>query len=170
MQFSSFDVMSQTVFKWKLERCFDISAYLFSILSSFVCCSCRVTSCSLGWVPQYVAMSLILFLLPIICLLPSVYSLEVTPNSDCASFCIIDPSLNPAFENSSHTNTNALVCNDWELSGPNSTEEGRTFHDCLQCESSSTAVDKESKENDVYWFLCKLHLMRVQLSKNGQCR
>ena len=82
-------------------------------------------------------------------------AIEVTPNSDCASFCITDTRLDPSLTLSSSTQTGDVVCNDWELDGPNSTQKGRTFHDCLQCESNSTAVDKVSEENDVYWFLCK---------------
>ena len=86
----------------------------------------------------------------------SVHGVEVTPNSDCASFCLPSPNLDPSVDLSSSTQTRDVVCNDWELDGPNSTQVGRLFHDCLQCESNSTAVDKPTKENDVYWFLCKI--------------
>ena len=96
-----------------------------------------------------------LILLLSICVLRAVHAIEVTPNSDCASFCITDTRLDPSSTLASSTQTGDLVCDDWELDGPNSTQKGRTFHDCLQCESNSTAVDKTSKENDVYWFLCK---------------
>lgn len=84
-----------------------------------------------------------------------VHTIEVTPNSGCSSICMNDPHSNPAFDNSSHTLAGDLVCNDWELSGPNSTRDGRIFHDCIQCQENSTAHDAQTNENDLYWFLCK---------------
>lgn len=112
-------------------------------------------SSSLPAVVPYVTMSFFFFFLSFY-ILNSVHGVEVTPNSDCASFCLPSPNLDPSLDLSSTTQTRDLVCNDWELDGPNSTRVGRLFHDCLQCESNSTAVDKSTKENDVYWFLCKL--------------
>lgn len=82
-----------------------------------------------------------------------VRSVEVTPNSQCSSICINQPNANLSDRNASSTQPYQLVCNDWELEGPNSTVDGRKFHSCLACESISTAYDEETKENDVYWFL-----------------
>ncbi|KAL9580369.1 MAG: hypothetical protein Q9212_004536 [Teloschistes hypoglaucus] len=82
-----------------------------------------------------------------------VYALEVSPNSPCFSVCVDDPKANPAFWNSSTTTTSDLVCNDWELVGPNATSSGRLFHDCMLCEEKSTNHDTSSNENDQYWFL-----------------
>lgn len=78
---------------------------------------------------------------------------EVTPNSQCAAICINQPNANLDDKNASSTQPYQLVCNDWELSGPNSTSDGRKFHDCVACQSNSTASDETTKENDLYWFL-----------------
>lgn len=78
---------------------------------------------------------------------------EVTPSSQCSSICINSPNANITDKVASSTQPYQLVCNDWELRGPNSTADGRKFHDCVACESTSTASDKGSRENDVYWFL-----------------
>jgi len=96
-------------------------------------------------------------ILPIVLLplLGLVHTIEVTPNSECSSICMNDPHSNPAFDNSSSTQPGKLVCNDWELEGPNSTSNGRIFHDCIQCQENSTAYDAKTNENDLYWFLCK---------------
>jgi len=88
-------------------------------------------------------------------LIGMVYGIEVTPYSPCASLCVNIPNSNIASVNSSWTLPVDLVCNDWELDGPNSTSIGRIFHDCVQCQVHSTAYDAKSNENDQYWFLCK---------------
>ena len=80
--------------------------------------------------------------------------MEVTPNSACGGLCINNPQSNPAFDNSSYTLPPDVVCNDWELAGDNSTAAGRKFKECLLCESTSSARDVSSDQNDVYWFLC----------------
>lgn len=82
-----------------------------------------------------------------------IHCVEVTPSSQCSSICLNSPTANVTDKLASSTQPYQLVCNDWELSGPNSTADGRKFHDCLACESSSTASDQGSRENDVYWFL-----------------
>ena len=95
-------------------------------------------------------------------LLTLVFAIEVTPNSGCSSVCMNNPRSNPASVNSSQTRPTDIVCNDWELSGQNSTPIGRVFHDCVQCEENSTAFDKHSNENDVFWFLCKSSYHRLR--------
>ena len=87
-------------------------------------------------------------------LLRSLHAIEVTPNSPCSSLCLTNPSADPTDAASSTQNT-MLVCDDWELSSSNQTKDGLKFHDCLACEANSTAFDKKSNQNDVYWFLCK---------------
>lgn len=84
------------------------------------------------------------------------YALEVAADSKCAPLCVDQPTSNVSDIYSSGTAFGDLVCNDWELSGPNSTGIGKKWVDCLSCTSQSTKVDYEA--NDVYWFLCKLLL------------
>ena len=58
-----------------------------------------------------------------------------------------------------------IVCNDWELSGPNSTATGAKWKSCIGCESTSDHYDPGTKENDVYWFFRKPH---YHLMKTGR--
>lgn len=58
-------------------------------------------------------------------------------------------------KNTTNASTNEVVCEDYQLAGPNSTIEGKKWKDCLTCELSSTAVDPSSGEIDIYWFICK---------------
>ena len=92
-------------------------------------------------------------------LLRSLHAIEVAPNSECASLCQNNPSEDPSDEASSTQNWQ-LVCDDWALSGSNATDHGIKFHDCVACQSNSTAFDKKTNQNDVYWFLCKFDQMR----------
>ena len=88
-------------------------------------------------------------------LLAGAHALQVSGGSKCAPFCIDNIYSNVALANSSTTNPWDLVCNDWELDGPNSTAIGRKWKDCLSCLSTSPAQNKADDENDVYWFLCR---------------
>ena len=91
-------------------------------------------------------------------LLRLVHSIEVTPNSKCFSVCANDISSgsNIADGKNSWTLGRDVVCEDYQLAGPNSTVQGRKWKECLTCELNSTAVDSPSKENELYWVLCKL--------------
>lgn len=91
-------------------------------------------------------------------LLRLVHSIEVTPNSKCFSVCAndISSSSNIADGKYSWTIGSDVVCEDYQLAGPNSTVQGRKWKECLTCELNSTAVDAPSKENELYWVLCKL--------------
>lgn len=93
-------------------------------------------------------------------LLRSLHALEVTQNSECSSLCLTDRTANSTHPASS-TQNYQLVCDDWELSGPNATGDGIWFHDCVSCQSNSTAFDKKTNENDVYWFLCEFDCIRA---------
>ena len=92
------------------------------------------------------------FLVPIFVL--GISGLEVAPNSNCSLLCMTDPSFNSSNPGSSFTHTDDLVCNDWELSGPNSSETGRKFLSCISCESTGSHFDQTTSESDIDWFLC----------------
>ena len=90
-------------------------------------------------------------------LFPLNRALEVAADSRCAPLCVNEAGSNVSDIYSSGTYFSELACNDWELSGPNSTGVGKKWVDCLNCTSTSTQHDSEA--NDVYWFLCKLLLL-----------
>ncbi len=74
-----------------------------------------------------------------------VRALEVTSGSSCADIC----------EGPGLTYSSDLTCKDEDYS---STAKGDTMHDCLVCESTSTADTGDTstpQNNDIYWFLCK---------------
>lgn len=75
--------------------------------------------------------------------------------------------LQPKNTRASSTQEWDLICNDYELDGPNQTVHGRKWKDCLTCESTSTATDSNARENDVYWFLCayQRRLRRMGINK-----
>ena len=73
------------------------------------------------------------------------HSLEVTNTSSCADIC----------EGPSLTYSQDLVCSDDAYF---STSKGDTMHDCLTCESTSSADNGDlstPQNNDIYWLLCK---------------
>lgn len=80
---------------------------------------------------------------------------EVAPGSNCSSLCIDQIGADESSPYTSTTMGNMLVCNDWELAGPNATATGEKWRSCLGCESTSAYYDPVSRENDVYWFLRK---------------
>ena len=82
----------------------------------------------------------------------SVWAIEVAGGSRCAPLCLNSPGADVNDIYASGTKPSDLICNDWELTGANSTTRGRKWVDCLSCTSTSTTVDEEA--NDVYWFLC----------------
>lgn len=82
---------------------------------------------------------------------------EVAPFSNCSSLCMLHPDDDITSSAASKLDPNDIVCNDWELDGPNSTAAGRRFQNCTKCLSTSIAqIPKPSFENDPYWFLCSL--------------
>ncbi|KAF2005470.1 hypothetical protein P154DRAFT_571197 [Amniculicola lignicola CBS 123094] len=83
-------------------------------------------------------------------------ALEVTPNSPCANFCINDSENDISDPTSSETLSRDLSCLDSDFQGENSTAVGRKFKSCIGCQVTSEAVDEESDENDVFWFLYNL--------------
>ena len=91
---------------------------------------------------------------------------EVTPYSNCSSLCILDPDDDITNPGASKIGPEDIVCNDWELNGPNSTTAGRRFHNCTQCLSTSEAQFSDPPwESDPYWFLCSLpYSQRVRLN------
>ena len=101
--------------------------------------------------------------------LTGAHALEVTGGSVCGPACIDDISENPNFSSSSHTISGDLVCDDWELDGPNSTVRGRKWKDCQGCLSTSTAQNEADKENDVYWFLCRFLDVSVCFKPKSNC-
>ncbi|KAK6373693.1 hypothetical protein LTS17_008186 [Exophiala oligosperma] len=72
-----------------------------------------------------------------------VQALEVTSGSTCADIC----------EGPTLTYSDDLTCDD---DGYFNTANGDTMHDCLVCESKSTATagnNSNPQNNDIYWFL-----------------
>lgn len=89
-----------------------------------------------------------------------VFGNEVTPFSNCSSLCLLRPGDDIASSKASRFNEKDVVCNDWELDGPNSTAVGRRFVNCTKCLSTSVAQISDSQfENDPYWFVCSLPLL-----------
>lgn len=90
-----------------------------------------------------------------------ILGIEVAPDSNCSSLCIDQLGADESSPYTSTTIGSMLVCNDWELTGPNTTATGEKWRSCLGCESMSAYYDPVSKENDVYWFLRKpYHCLR----------
>lgn len=95
-----------------------------------------------------------------------VRSIEVTPQSKCSWICVDDIGKgDKANDQSSMTVSSDVVCEDYQLAGPNSTDKGRKWKDCLTCELTSKAVDPSSNENELYWILCKLPVWKTVVWK-----
>lgn len=77
-------------------------------------------------------------------------SLQVTPNSPCASFCVDSPNLDFSDSNSSTTKNADISCYDSEYS---TTPAGQKFQRCMSCLQDSTFA--QGDENDQLWFLCE---------------
>lgn len=83
-----------------------------------------------------------------------VSGLEVSPDSPCAAKCLDDPRIgNASNPLNSFTFGPDLPCYDWQFSGPNSTQVGRKFADCNDCQKASGHLDPITNERDVGWFL-----------------
>ncbi|KUJ19966.1 uncharacterized protein LY89DRAFT_716439 [Mollisia scopiformis] len=81
----------------------------------------------------------------------SVWSLQVTPNSPCATFCLDDPTADVSDPYSSNTNGSDIACNDADY---DNTAVGKKFKSCLNCLQNSTA--SSGSENDQGWFFYNL--------------
>ena len=80
------------------------------------------------------------------------YSYCVDKNSTCLDLCKGDQPYSGAYTD---TYPWDIVCNDWELVGPDSTMLGRKFRSCLSCEKTSSSYDPSTKIGDVWWMLCR---------------
>ena len=78
-----------------------------------------------------------------------VEALEVAPNSVCSPICDDQISGNVSDIYASATFTGDSVCQDWEITGSNSSAYGRKWKSCLTCESTSAHTDEASGESDV---------------------
>lgn len=90
-----------------------------------------------------------------------VQALEVTSGSTCADIC----------EGPTLTYSDDLTCDD---DGYFNTANGDTMHDCLVCESKSTATagnNSNPQNNDIYWFLCEyIYIFRDSSDDSGPIR
>ncbi|KAF1361760.1 hypothetical protein EJ07DRAFT_110106 [Lizonia empirigonia] len=86
-------------------------------------------------------------------------SLEVSPNSPCASKCLDSNTGNPSWRNQSLTFNDMLPCYNWEYSGDNSTAAAIKFASCQDCQMRSgwqttgKDGDVDYSEKDSTWFL-----------------
>ncbi|OTA99900.1 hypothetical protein M426DRAFT_36363, partial [Hypoxylon sp. CI-4A] len=78
-------------------------------------------------------------------------SLQVTPNSPCASYCIDSAELDLSDPNSSTTDNNDITCYDSEYS---TSSKGLKFQRCMTCLQDSTF--SQGSESDQLWFLYNL--------------
>ncbi|KAI2606542.1 hypothetical protein GGR54DRAFT_437065 [Hypoxylon sp. NC1633] len=78
-------------------------------------------------------------------------SLQVTPNSPCASVCIDSDDLDFSDPNSSTTKNADITCLDSEYS---TSPTGQKFQSCMSCLQDSTF--SQGSENDQIWFLYNL--------------
>ncbi|OTA67282.1 hypothetical protein K449DRAFT_390004 [Hypoxylon sp. EC38] len=78
-------------------------------------------------------------------------SLQVTPNSPCASFCVDSADLDFSDPNSSTTKNSDITCTDSEyVTSP----AGQKFQRCMSCLQDSTFA--QGSESDQLWFLYNL--------------
>ncbi|KAK7959521.1 uncharacterized protein PG986_004375 [Apiospora aurea] len=78
-------------------------------------------------------------------------TLQVTPNSPCASFCVDSNDLDYSDPNSSNTLSKDVSCHDKDYA---STAAGQKFRRCLSCLQDSTFA--QGSETDQGWFLYNL--------------
>ncbi|KAK4190678.1 hypothetical protein QBC35DRAFT_63096 [Podospora australis] len=76
-----------------------------------------------------------------------VSSLQVTPNSPCASKCMDSPTLDTSDPNSSNTRNSDIVCEDAKYASA----AGTKFKDCMTCLEESSF--SQGSESDAMWFL-----------------
>ncbi|TEA17954.1 hypothetical protein C8034_v011622 [Colletotrichum sidae] len=78
----------------------------------------------------------------------TVFSLEVTPGSDCAALCLGGPNGTAVDTATARTNSSDVVCDDAEY---HSTGTGIKFRNCVSCLQKSEAT--RGADNDAAWFL-----------------
>ncbi|KAI1415373.1 hypothetical protein F5Y13DRAFT_157256 [Hypoxylon sp. FL1857] len=78
-------------------------------------------------------------------------SLQVTPNSPCASFCVDSSGLDFSDPNSSTTKNSDIACTDSEYA---TSSAGQKFQRCMSCLQDSTFA--QGPESDQLWFLYNL--------------
>ncbi|KAI0119268.1 hypothetical protein F4814DRAFT_411385 [Daldinia grandis] len=78
-------------------------------------------------------------------------SLQVTPNSPCASLCVDSIGLDFSDPNSSNTGNSDISCYDTEYS---SSPSGKKFQTCMSCLQDSSFA--QGSESDQLWFLYNL--------------
>ncbi|KAJ9143845.1 Exo-alpha-sialidase neuraminidase [Pleurostoma richardsiae] len=88
---------------------------------------------------------------PVVYLLSSVFALEVTPGSECASVCLNQPDSDASDPKSSWTNSTDIVCENVDYF---SSSTGEKYKSCVECLQTSDAVS--GSENDLSWFLYNL--------------
>ncbi|KAL7625222.1 hypothetical protein AAE478_004437 [Parahypoxylon ruwenzoriense] len=96
-------------------------------------------------------MDSLLLILILTFLTQHVASLQVTPNSPCASFCVDSTALDFSDPNSSTTGNDDIICYDSEYS---TTAAGQKFQGCMSCLQDSTF--SQGSESDQLWFLYNL--------------
>ena len=77
-------------------------------------------------------------------------SLQVTPNSPCASICQDRPEFDISAPASSNTKNSDIFCEDAAHHGA----AGSKWRDCMTCLQNSTFY--QGAESDQMWFLCRL--------------
>ncbi|GKT77795.1 hypothetical protein ColTof4_10218 [Colletotrichum tofieldiae] len=78
------------------------------------------------------------------------FSLEVTPDSDCAALCLGGANGTAIDTTTSGTNSSDIVCENDQY---HSTGKGIKFKNCITCLQKSQAT--KGSENDAAWLLCK---------------
>jgi hypothetical protein len=81
----------------------------------------------------------------------TVTALEVTPGSDCATYCLDDTDGSGLDPDDSNTNTTDIVCHDQDFS---TKARGIKFKNCQECLAKSEHVN--GTESDTFWFLYNL--------------
>jgi len=82
-------------------------------------------------------------------------SIQVTPNSTCAKFCLDNPNSDPSDPNNSNTYGSDIVCSDSDYID---NAVGQKFEACVSCLQNSTA--EADGERDQWWFLCEFLLSK----------
>lgn len=96
-------------------------------------------------------MASLLFILILTFLTQHTASLQVTPNSPCASFCVDSADLDFSDPNSSTTKNSDITCIDSEYA---TSPAGQKFQRCMSCLQDSTFT--QGSESDQLWFLYNL--------------
>lgn len=92
-----------------------------------------------------------------------VLTLQVTPNSKCASVCTDYYGADASDPNASNTKEPDVVCSDSDYS---TTVIGFKYRSCVDCLQNSKAVS--SGETDQAWFLCKYDASSITYADTKQ--